>query len=439
MQAVTVHPAASLRGEAALPGDKSITHRAFLMGAVAEGEIRVRGANRGEDCAGTLALVRALGVWGEEQGGDVLLRGAAGRLSEPADVLDCGNSGTTLRLSAGVLAGQPFLSVLTGDESLRRRPVGRILRPLQRMGARLLARDGNQRPPLVVRGARLRALRHTSPVPSAQVKSCLLLAGLMARGRTEVSEPLPSRDHTERMLESLGVPVARRAGSRGRCSVAVQGPARPRGGTIDVPGDYSAAAFLLVAAAGVREAEVRLRAVGLNPTRAALHPVLASMGAEMVVEDLLPGPGEPRATLVARGGARLQATRIRPEQVPGLIDELPVWAVAAACARGRSVLEGAAELRVKESDRLAVMARNLGSLGVSVEERADGISIEGGALRGGVVDAAGDHRVAMACCVAGLLASEPVTVKGVENVGTSFPGFFEVLRSLGARLELHEV
>lgn len=415
---LTVQPSRPLRGRLRVPGDKSISHRALILGAIADGRTSIRGLLASRDIDATRRCLEALGVAIEERGGTVYVDGA-GRdgLRESAATLDCGNSGTTMRLLAGVLAGQPFVSRLSGDASLSRRPMDRIAEPLEAMGAAVVTGDQG-RPPLEIRGRRpLSGVNHASPVASAQVKSCLLLAGLYADGRTQVTEPAPSRDHTERMLEAFGCPVDR-LGNR----VAVNGGTRLNATDLMVPGDASAAAFLAVAATLVPRSDVVLEGVGINPTRAGFIHVLHQMGADIAVVDEREEGGEPVADLRVRH-ARLDGTVIDPAWVASAIDEFPALFVAAAAATGHTTISGAVELRVKESDRIAVMARSLAALGVSVTERPDGMELDGGGLSGGEVDAEGDHRCAMALMVAALVADGPVRIAGAGGIATSYPGF----------------
>ncbi|MBI5709631.1 MAG: 3-phosphoshikimate 1-carboxyvinyltransferase [Candidatus Eisenbacteria bacterium] len=432
---LTTHPGPPLAGRVRPPGDKSVTHRAILLGLIAEGETRVEGANPGADCAATLACAGALGAGVTRDGGAVVIRGTAGRLAEPAAVLDCGNSGTTLRLLAGVLAGRPVLAVLAGDASLNRRPVGRVVEPLRRMGAELYARDGDRLPPLVVRGRALAAIRYELPMASAQVASCVLLAGLAAAGETAVELPGPARDHTERMLPAFGVEVTvePRAGAGPR--LALRGPATPRATRLTVPGDFSAAAFFLAAAAARPGATVTAEGVSLNPTRTGLLDVLERMGARIERANQRLEAGEPVGDVTLTGPDRLEAFDVPAAWVPRLLDEVPAWVIAATAARGTSRLAGAAELRVKESDRLAALAANLAALGVRVEESPDSLAVTGGRVSGGTVAAGDDHRVAMAFAVLGTCAQAPVTVDDASSIPTSYPGFVAALAALGGRVE----
>jgi len=422
---VIVAPTARLSGSVRVPGDKSISHRAAILGALASGVTTIRNFLRAEDCLRTVECLRDLGVTIDEDGDRLVVHGTSGHLREPDRALDAGNSGTTMRLLAGVAAGQPIAVVIDGDDSLRRRPMDRVADPLRRMGAHVGVREGRY-PPLRIMGARLRGITYELPVPSAQVKSAVLLAGLLAESETVVVEPVPTRDHTERMLAEFGVAV-RRDGRR-----IILAPGLPAGREVAVPGDISSAAFFLAAAAARLGSKVTVEDVGVNPTRTGVLDVLEQMGAAIERDPAHEEGGEPSAWVTVRGG-RLRGVSIRGPLIPRVIDELPVLCVVAAAAEGKTVIRDAAELRAKESDRIAVIAAGLRSLGVTVKERPDGIEIRGGGLRGGVVDAAGDHRIAMAFVVAGLLADSPVTVRGAETVAISFPGFFDALDELGGK------
>jgi len=424
-----IEPASALRGHIAVPGDKSISHRAVLLGAVGDGETTVRGFGRSGDTEATIAAVRALGVTVHEDDVDSLrIEGVGLRgLREPDGLLDCGNSGTTLRLLPGILAGQHGRFELTGDESLRRRPVDRIAEPLAQMGARLDSEDG--KPPLTVEGGELRGIRYEPPVASAQVKSCVLLAGLYARGRTIVVESLPTRDHTELMLDAAGVKVTRQ---QRRVSV---GPAEAlRLGEVVVPGDFSAAAPFVVAATLLPGSELTIHDVGLNPRRIGLLEVLARMGARITIFHRHRNGGEPVGDLEVRS-AELTATAVTASEVPLLVDELPLFALAAACARGESTVWGAEELRVKETDRIETVTNSLRALGVRVTPREDGFWVRGVPTRpkGGRMASHGDHRIAMLGAVAGLVSRNGVDVEDAEAVAVSFPGFFELLDSVTQR------
>ncbi|MBI2206529.1 MAG: 3-phosphoshikimate 1-carboxyvinyltransferase [Candidatus Rokubacteria bacterium] len=423
---IRVRPVHRLEGRARVPGDKSVSHRSALLGAVAHGVTEVRGYLEAEDCLRSLHAIQALGAEVTKKGpGEYRIAGAGLEgLGEPGDVLDCGNSGTTARLLLGVLAGQPFATMLTGDDSLRRRPMARVAEPLQRMGATFLGRSGNSRLPLAVRGQRpLEPIQYAAPVASAQVKSAVLLAGLWAREAVSVTEPSHSRDHSERMLRKFGVTVE----SRGLTVTLVPGPLTAT--SVDVPGDISSAAFLLVAGAIVRDGRVAVAGVGVNPTRTGVLDALEAMGAAIAVGERVEGD-EPAATLTVTP-SELRGTTIAGGLIPRLIDELPVLAVAAARAHGVTRVTDAAELRVKESDRIAAIGRELGKMGVRVTERADGFDVEGGArLRGATVASGGDHRLAMALAVAGLCAEGETVVEDTACIRTSFPGFVELINTL---------
>jgi 3-phosphoshikimate 1-carboxyvinyltransferase len=424
-----------------VPGDKSISHRALLLGALAIGESRVQGLLEGADVLATAAALEALGVELErEPAGAWRVQGrGVGGLLEPDRPLDLGNSGTGARLLLGVLAGQPYTTFLTGDASLRTRPMARVIEPLARMGAAFLARSG-QRLPLAVTGRTdLLPIRYRQPVASAQVKSAILLAGLHAAGRTTVIEPEPSRDHTERLLGQLGAGLEFEAlPERGR-AVSIDGQPELAAAQIMVPGDISSAAFLLVAAALGDGSALALDQVGANPLRTGLLECLNEMGADLSQEPVAQS-GEPIARLEIRSGA-LAGIDVPAERAPRMIDEYPILAIAAACARGTTRLAGLAELRVKESDRLGALARGLAACGVSVEAGDDRLTVHGAGGRppgGGVIDARHDHRIAMSFLVLGTLADAPVTVEGAETIETSFPGFAALMNRLGARIETLE-
>ncbi len=455
----TVRPAARLRGELRLPGDKSISHRALLFATLAAGDSRIVGAGDGADVRSTAGIMRALGAHIEPDGegeGAAERGGAPGRgrnvgyrvvspgadgLTQPAGTLDCGNSGTSLRLVAGLLAGLPMTCVLDGDDSLRRRPVARIIEPLRRMGAELHARNDDSLPPLTVVGhSPLRAVDVTTPVPSAQVKSAILLAALRAEGRTTVRERVATRDHTERMMRARGIPVERVADGDGGVAWTVEG-----GGTVQaidqrVPGDVSAAAFWLVAGSIHPDAELTLRDVGVNPTRRAVIDVLRAMGAdieERPVEGDAGGQtgadadaGEPMADLHVRS-SDLRAIDLSPADVAAAIDEIPVLCLAAARARGTTTIRGAGELRHKESDRIAGIATGLRAMGARVDVDGDDLQIHGDAtLRGATTNSLDDHRLAMTFAIAGLVATEPVNIERSDSAAVSYPGFLSDLEGV---------
>lgn len=418
----------TFEGTVSVPGDKSISHRAVLLSSLARGESRIRGFLPAEDTRRTVAMMRALGVGIEERGpADLRIAGTGMReLSEPEDVIDAGNSGTTIRIGAGLLAAQPFVSIVTGDPYLRRRPMGRIVAPLSRMGARIAGRCNDTLPPLCIRGGPLTGIRYEMPVASAQVKSAVLLAGLFAESPVTVVEPLPSRDHTERMLLAMGASV-RREGRE--VSVAPAESLDPL--DMEVPGDLSAAAFFLVLASCSPGSRLRIPSVGVNPGRTGIVEVLRRMGADISLESPREEGGEPVADLAVRG-ANLAAATVEPAEVPSLIDEIPAICVAAAMAEGRTEIRGAGELRVKESDRIGAMAAALSRMGVACGEYSDGLWVEGPArLREGTsCDSRGDHRIAMAVLTLSAASAVSVKVSDTACIATSFPEFEARLRGL---------
>jgi len=424
-RSVLVEPTGPLRGECALPGDKSISHRSLIFAALTPGPSRIRGLLEAGDVAATQRAVEALGAEvAMPEPGERVVRGPSS-LGEPADVVDCGNSGTSMRLLCGLLAGVPGLSVLTGDHSLRRRPMGRVVEPLRRMGAQVDGRAGATLAPLVVRGGALQPAAHDLAIASAQVKSALLLAGLS--GGVSVREPRQSRDHTERFLAAMEAGLRR----ENTGWLHLDGGASLRPVDVVVPADISSAAFLLVAASVVEGSELVLPGVGLNPTRCGVVDALRLMGADIEVVDAQGDALEPRGTLVVRH-APLRGARIDGDLALRALDELPVLAVAAAFAEGPTTIADAAELRVKESDRIARVARGLQALGVEVDERPDGMRIEPGrGPRGPArIDATGDHRIAMSFAVAGRAAPGGVTIEAADAVASSWPGFYDTLTAL---------
>lgn len=421
-----------LQGNLRVPGDKSVSHRAVMLGALAEGVTRVSGFLEGEDTRATARVFEQLGVRIETPSVSERVVHGVGLhgLRAPRADLDCGNAGTGMRLLTGMLAGQPFDSVLVGDESLSRRPMGRVIEPLAAMGARIDAEPGGL-PPLRIHGSqRLSGIDYTLPVASAQVKSALLLAGLYAHGETTVREPHPTRDYTERMLQAFGGSIEFRPGL-----ARVSGGGSLRAADVVVPADFSSAAFFIVAATLVPGSELRLEAVGMNPRRTGLLEVLRLMGADIRVDAPGDQGGEPVADLIVRH-APLHGIDVPARCVPDMIDEFPALFVAAAAARGRTRITGATELRVKESDRIATMAAGLRALGIEVSETPDGAVIEGGRLRGGAIESHGDHRIAMSFAVAAQVSEGAVQVGDVANVATSFPGFVDMCRSVGMELSV---
>jgi len=431
--AVIIAPARRVRGRLQVPGDKSISHRYALLAALAEGRSELTNFSPGADCRSTLCCLRQLGVDVKDgpngAAGSVTVVGrGVGRLSSPSGALDAGNSGTTMRLMTGIVAGHPFSSRFIGDASLSGRPMRRIIQPLERMGARIEATEGHA--PLLVHGSRLQAIAHHPDVPSAQVKSAVLLAGLHADGTTSVVEPAATRDHTERALVAFGGAISIEG-----LTVSVSGGQHFAARKLSVPGDFSSAAFWLVAAAAIPGSRIEIEKVGLNPTRTALLDVLRRFGARVEIEVLTTTEaGEPQGT-VSVAHDRVQPIDVRPHEIPGLIDELP--AIAALAAHGGHVMvSGAAELRIKESDRIAVLVAGFRALGFDADERPDGFVVAGNRAAtdhrptGGVADARGDHRMAMAFAVAALAADTPSTIEGADAVVISYPGFFEILGRL---------
>lgn len=424
----------SLQGQVKIPGDKSISHRALMLGAIAQGQTRIQGLLLGEDPRSTASCFRAMGAqisdlndlttdWITVEGIGL------GQLQEPADVLNTGNSGTTTRLMLGLLASQPdrFFTV-TGDASIRSRPMSRVIKPLQQMGAQIWHRAGGLAP-LAIQGRPLQPLHYHSPIASAQVKSCILLAGLLTEGQTTVTEPALSRDHSERMLKAFGANITVDSDA---CSATVTGGARLHGQTVIVPGDISSAAFWLVAGAIVPGSDLTILNVGVNPTRTGILEALTAMSADITLENPRDVAGEPVADLRVRHSA-LKACTISGDLIPRLIDEIPILAVAAACAEGTTVIRDAAELRVKESDRLAVMATQLSRMGACVTELPDGLEITGGtSLQGAEVDSHTDHRIAMSLAIAALTAQGPTTIHRAEAAAISYPDFTATLQRICA-------
>lgn len=417
-----IKPARKLEGSVQMPGDKSISHRYAMLGAIAEGPTEIHFFATSADCQSTLDCLKSLGVKIERRENVVTIEGAGLEgLKPPASALDAGNSGSTMRMLSGILAGQPFKSVITGDASLSRRPMKRVIAPLTQMGARIKSAEGGL-PPLEIEGGKLKPIRYELPVPSAQVKSAVLFAGLYAEGETEVVEPVPTRDHTEIALEQMGADIGR----HGR-TIALRGGAKLQGKKLYVPGDISSAAFFMVAGLLLPESNLVIRNVGLNPTRTAILDVLAGMGGRVKVINVEMLNGELLGDLHIEPG-KLRGGEIPPESVPGLIDELPVLSVFGTQTEQGLTFHGAAELRVKESDRIAVVAENLRRMGAEVEEFPDGLRVAGNQkLRGAEIDTHGDHRIAMAFAVAGLAAEGTTLIRDSGCVDISFPSFFETL------------
>jgi len=429
MNSYTVQSATGVRGEIRVPGDKSISHRSIMFGSIASGTTTVTGFLRGEDALATLEAFRAMGVKVDDDGTTLTIHGKGlNGLAEPTDVLDCGNSGTSMRLLTGLLAGQNFFSVLSGDKYLRARPMKRVVGPLSKMGARISGRAGGEKAPLAIQGTKLKGIEYDSPISSAQVKSAILLAGLYAEGETVVREPHLSRDHSERMLRHFGAMLETFPGG-----VKLSGGAELVGREIAVPGDISSAAFFLVAALIVPGSDLLIRGVGINPTRTGIIDILKGMGADLTLVNEREESGEPVADLRARS-SKLKAMEISGELVPRAIDEFPAICVAASLAEGTTVVLGASELRVKETDRIAAMAVNLRKAGVEVVETEDGMKITGvKRLKGCAAESFGDHRIAMSMLVAGLAADGETSVCDVDCIATSFPGFKELLDGVVCR------
>lgn len=424
---LAVNPVKKVQGTVAVPGDKSISHRAVMLGALAQGTTEIENFLMGEDCLATAQCFKAMGVKmeGPHEGRLKVVGAGLGGLKEPIDILDAGNSGTTTRLLMGILAGQSFCSVITGDQSLRKRPMARVTGPLTKMGAVFLGRENNNLLPMAVRGGYLQGIHFVSPVASAQVKSALLLAGVFAEGETIVNEPVTSRDHTERMLKAFGADI----GISGN-TITLKGLPQLRSIRIRIPGDISSAAFLLVAAAILPGSQLTVQEVGINPTRNGVLEVLRKMGAQVDIYNERVQGGEPVADIKIVGGT-LQSTEIAGALIPRLIDEIPVLAVAAAYAKGTTVIRDAAELKVKESNRIATVVRELQKFGVAIKELPDGLIIEGGkSLKGCVCQSYGDHRIAMAMAVAGLGAQGQTVIEEAQCIPVSYPGFANALKKI---------
>lgn len=428
-----VKPAPLKGGSVVVPGDKSISHRALMLGAIADGNSVVSGFLPGEDCRATRAAVQAMGVQIDELDRTTLRIHGAGMhgLEQPGGLLDMGNSGTAMRLFAGLLCGQRFSARLAGDASLMRRPMARVIEPLVRMGAQIDSNDGL--PPLTIHGGRkLKGIYYALPVASAQVKSALLLAGLYAEGDMTILEPAPTRDHTERMLQRLGVTL-----QAGHGRIRMPGGQRIGSADTEVPGDLSSAAFVILAALLAPDCEVVVQRVGVNPTRDGVIRILRQMGARIDIEACASTGSEPVADIRVRSSA-LDGIDVDPSLVSLAIDEFPVLFVAAAAAQGCTSFTGIGELRVKESDRISTMVEGLRNLGISVQETSDGASVQGGVFTGGAVDSHGDHRVAMSFAAAGTVARSPVIIMNTDAVDTSFPGFVECMTGAGADISAFE-
>jgi len=433
MKSITIKKTQSLKGEITVPGDKSISHRAIMLGSIADGDTTIRGLLKGEDNMATLKAFRQMGVRIDEHppqaDGIVAIQGKGlHALKEPEDFIDAGNSGTTIRLLTGLLAGQKFFSAVTGDQYLRKRPMKRVVEPLHQMGAKIFGREDGNKAPLAIVGSKLKGITYNSPVASAQVKSAILLAGLYADGGTTVAEPTLSRDHTERMLTYFGAEV-KRSGT----AVSIAGGQKLTGREIAVPGDISSAAFFMVAALIIKDSELLIKNVGINPTRTGIIDILQAMGGDLKIVHQREISGEPVGDILVKS-SKLKGIEIKGEIIPRAIDELPVAAVAAAFAEGITKIKDAKELRVKESDRIGTMATYLKELGIQVTEFDDGMDIVGGRPKppqqGAIFNSHGDHRVAMSMIVAGLATERGITISNTDCIDTSFPGFMELLEGV---------
>jgi len=429
MTSFECRPGGAVSGLIRVPGDKSISHRSIILSSIAEGTSQISGFLQGEDSLNTLGAFRAMDVSIERSADRVSVKGVGLHgLSKPENPLDMGNSGTAMRLLLGLLAGQAFDSTLTGDESLSKRPMNRVIEPLRAMNARIDSQPGGMAPLEVHAQSQLRAIDYHMPIASAQVKSCLLLASLYVEGTSTISEPALTRDHTERMLRGFGCQV-----DTNGSNISIKGRQTLYACDIEIQADISSAAFFLVAASIAPESEITLQHVGINPTRTGVIEILKLMGANITLHNERDIGGEPVADIRVRSAA-LNGIKIPESLVPLAIDEFPVLFIAAACAKGETILTGAEELRVKESDRIQVMADGLITLGVEVEPTADGVRIQGGPMGGGVVESHGDHRIAMAFSVASLRANEAISIMNCANVNTSFPGFVDLARQVGIRV-----
>jgi 3-phosphoshikimate 1-carboxyvinyltransferase len=424
---IELSKARSFKGTFSPTPDKSISHRAVIFSSLSRGKSVIKNFLRADDPLSTINAFRMLGVDIDDSGSDITVNGRGiYSLREPHNVIDCGNSGTTIRLLSGVLSGNPFFSVLTGDESLRLRPMERVIKPLRQMGAEIIARAENKYPPLAINGKKLQPIQYKSSVASAQVKSAILLAGLYADGETEIEEPSKSRDHTERMLPAFGANI-KVDGLR----VSITGGTELKGTEIHVPGDFSSAAFFIIGALLIKDSDITIHGVGINPTRTGLLNILKEMGAKIDISNIKNLSGEPVADIHCKGISELKAVKITKKSIPALIDEFPILCVAATQASGTTTIRGAEELRVKESDRIKSMVTELRKIGAEIEEFEDGLSITGRReLKGTEVESYRDHRIAMSLAIAGLIADGSTVINGVSSVNISFPGFFELLRGL---------
>lgn len=426
MKNIKIERKKRIKGETSLPGDKSISHRAIMLGSIARGETRVKGFSDCVDCRNTLNAFLKLGIEIEDHSqGELTIHGQGLKgLTSSKEIIDVGNSGTTMRLLSGILAAQDFSSTITGDEYLKRRPMKRIILPLREMGAKISSPDDNH-PPITIVGQKLHPIDYHSPIASAQVKSCVLLAGLYAKGRTSLTEPAQSRDHTERMLKYLGAPVEIKG-----TTIFIEGISELEARPITIPGDISSAAFFILVCLLLKNSEIKIKRVGINPTRTGIIDVLRKMGANIVIENVNELCGEPVADLIVKSST-LKATKIGGDLIPGLLDEIPVLAVAATQAEGVTEISDAQELRVKESDRIGNVVSQLSKMGASIKEKKDGMVISGGKrLVGSLVNSFGDHRMAMALTIGGLIADGETTINDVACIDTSFPQFMDTLNGM---------
>jgi 3-phosphoshikimate 1-carboxyvinyltransferase len=426
MKNIKVKRKERIKGETSLPGDKSISHRAIMLGSIAQGKTRVKGFSDCADCRSTLNTFLRLGIEIEEHSqGELAIHGQGLKgLTSAEEIIDVGNSGTTMRLLSGILAGQDFSSTITGDEYLQKRPMKRIILPLREMGANISSPDDNH-PPITIVGQKLHPIDYHSPVASAQVKSCVLLAGLYAKGRTSLTEPSPSRDHTERMLKYLTAPVEIKG-----TTIFIEGVSELEARPITIPGDISSAAFFIIACLLLKNSEIRIKGVGINPTRTGIIDILKKMGADIVIDNVHELCGEPVANLIVKS-SNLRGTEIGGDLIPRIIDEIPVLAVAATQAEGVTEISDAQELRVKESDRIGNVVFELSKMGASIKEKEDGMVISGGKrLVGSSVNSFGDHRMAMALTIGGLIADGETTINDVACIDTSFPHFMDTLNGM---------
>jgi 3-phosphoshikimate 1-carboxyvinyltransferase len=435
--------AKGFKGAFSPPPDKSISHRAVIFSSLSKGKSIIKNFLRAEDTISTMNAMKKLGIEIQENlispspplakggkggfSGQLVINGnGIHGLKEPCNVIDCGNSGTTIRMLSGVLSGNPFFSVLTGDKSLRTRPMDRVIIPLSQMGTEIIARVENRYPPIAIKGRKLQPIKYSSPVASAQVKSAILLAGLYADGETEIIEPAKSRDHSERMLPVFGADIKVEG-----LHVSIRGGTKLKGAEIHVPGDFSSAAFFIIGALLIKDSDITIKGVGINPTRTGLINILNEMGADINISNVRNLSGEPVADIHCKGRAELKAINITKEKIPALIDEFPILCVAATQSTGTTTIRGAGELRLKESDRIKSMVTELSKMGAEIEEFEDGLSIRGKKrLKGAITDSHSDHRIAMALSIAALIADGKTMINGVKSVNISFPGFFKILKRL---------